>query len=135
MLTNQQRINMRFNDTIDKTQDLAHEAADNTTKALQSTRRNAVHGVEKLDDQLQQWGADAAPAFERATDHAAQWARRGAQQLRDGSQQLQAKARYAADGTQQYVRDQPVKSVLIAAGVGALLMGLLSLFARSDSRR
>ncbi len=126
---------MRFNDTIDKTQDLAHEAADNTTRALQSTRRNAVHGVEKLDDQLQQWGADAAPAIERATDNAAQWARRSAQQLRDGSQQLQAKARHAADGTQQYVRDQPVKSVLIAAGVGALLMGLLSLFARPDSRR
>lgn len=77
----------------------------------------------------------AALALGNAADHASQWGRRGAQQLRLGSRQLQAGAHHAADLTQQFVREKPVKSVLIAAGVGLLLLGLFSVFARQDSRR
>lgn len=99
---------MNMNTTIENTQRLAHEAAQSTGDMIRSTRHNAENAVGKLDDKVQQ--------------------------LRHRSRQLQAKANYAAHETQQYVRDQPVKSVLIAAGVGVLLMGLVSLFARQGSR-
>jgi ElaB/YqjD/DUF883 family membrane-anchored ribosome-binding protein len=125
---------MTMNNTLANTQRFAEEAAQTTGEAFQSTRHSAEHAIERLDDKVQQLRADAGPALERATDHAAQWARRGAQQVRHGSRQLQAKANYAARETQQYVRDQPVKSVLIAAGIGALVVGLLSLLARPGSR-
>jgi ElaB/YqjD/DUF883 family membrane-anchored ribosome-binding protein len=125
---------MNMNNTLENTQRFAEDAAHSTGAAIQSTRRNAEHAIDALDDKVQQLRADAGPALERATDHAAQWARRGAQQVRHGSRQLQAKASYAARETQQYVRDQPVKSVLIAAGVGVLVMGLVSLLARPGSR-
>ncbi|MEP6970367.1 MAG: hypothetical protein ABJA49_07990 [Betaproteobacteria bacterium] len=125
---------MNMNTTIENTQRLAHDAAQGTGDLIRSTRHNAEGAIGKLDDKVQQLRADAVPAFERAGEQATRWARRSAQQVRHGSRQLQAKANYAAQETQQFVRDQPVKSVLIAAGVGVLVMGLVSLFARQGSR-
>jgi ElaB/YqjD/DUF883 family membrane-anchored ribosome-binding protein len=125
---------MNMNNTLENTQRIAEDAANTTDAAIQSTRRNAEHAIDTLDHKVQQLRADAGPALERASDHAAQWARRGVQQVRHGSRQLQAKAHYAARETQQYVRDQPVKSLVIAAGVGALVMGVVSLLARPGAR-
>ena len=51
--------------------------------------------------------------------------------MRDSSQQLREKAQLASESTVAYVKDEPVKSMLIAAATGALLMGLVSLMGRS----
>ena len=84
---------------------------------------------------MHQLRTEAAPVIERAGDSADQWVQKSARQLNEGSRQLRAKAQYVAAESQQYVRDQPVKSVMIAAGVGALLMGLISVLARQGSGR
>ena len=44
---------------------------------------------------------------------------------------LREKAQMASEQTVAYVKDEPVKSMLIAAATGALLMGLVSLLGRS----
>jgi ElaB/YqjD/DUF883 family membrane-anchored ribosome-binding protein len=51
--------------------------------------------------------------------------------VRDSSQQLREKAVQASDQTVAYIKDEPVKSMLIAAATGAALMGLISLMGRS----
>lgn len=48
-------------------------------------------------------------------------------QLRDGAHQATAK-------TSSYIRDEPIKSVLIAAATGAVLMALVGLVSRSPGR-
>lgn len=48
-------------------------------------------------------------------------------QLRDGAQQATAK-------TSNYIREEPIKSVLIAAATGAVLMALVGLVSRSPGR-
>ena len=58
-------------------------------------------------------------------------AKRGMDAVRDSSQQLREKAMKATDTTVAYVKDEPVKSMLIAAATGAVLMGLISLLGRS----
>ena len=62
-------------------------------------------------------------------------AKRGVDAMRDGSQQLREQALRASDSTAAYVKEEPFKSILIAAGVGAGLMALIGLMvSRSGSR-
>ena len=51
---------------------------------------------------------------------------------RDVAQQMRQRALQASEKAAAYARDEPMKSLLIAAAAGALLMGLLSLMVRSD---
>lgn len=78
---------------------LAHSVIDHTAKtagaAIQTTQRVAGDAVESLTHSL----------------HSAQ------HQVRDG-------VHYASDKTVAYIREEPVKSMLIAAATGAALMAL-----------
>ena len=58
-------------------------------------------------------------------------ARRGMEAVRDSSQQLRERAMQAQDMTVAYVKDEPIKAMLIAAATGALLMGIISMLGRS----
>ena len=51
-------------------------------------------------------------------------AHHGAQSLRDGSRELRARAGQAREQGLRYVRDEPVKSVLIAAFAAGALMAV-----------
>jgi ElaB/YqjD/DUF883 family membrane-anchored ribosome-binding protein len=46
--------------------------------------------------------------------------------------QVRQRALQASEKAAAYARDEPMKTLLIAAAAGALLMGLLSLIVRSD---
>jgi ElaB/YqjD/DUF883 family membrane-anchored ribosome-binding protein len=54
--------------------------------------------------------------------------------IRDVSQNLQDRALRVSDNTVGYIRDEPVKSVLIAAATGAALVALVGLLSRSRAR-
>ena len=71
---------------------------------------------------------------EAAPSQASALAQRGVDSVRDTAQQLRERALRASDGTVNYIRDEPVKSMLIAAATGAGLMALLSLLTRSSNR-
>ena len=51
---------------------------------------------------------------------------------REMAEQVRQRALQASEKAAAYARDEPMKSLLIAAAAGALLMGLLSLMVRSD---
>jgi len=51
---------------------------------------------------------------------------------RDVAQQMRQRALQASDKAAAYARDEPMRSLLVAAAAGALLMGLVSLMVRSD---
>jgi len=51
---------------------------------------------------------------------------------REMAEQMRQRALQASEMAAAYARDEPMKSPLIAAAAGALLMGLLSLMVRSD---
>ena len=58
-------------------------------------------------------------------------ARRGVEAVRETSAQLREKAQQASDSTVGYIKDEPVRSMLIAAATGAALMALVNLASRS----
>ena len=76
-------------------------------------------------------GADSAALLERASAYAG----RGFDALLAGTNVLRNQARHASDRGVDHIREEPVKSVLIAAAAGAALMALIGLFTRSRSRR
>ena len=80
---------------------------------------------------MQEVRDQAAPVLNRVAEKAETLARRGLDAVKDGSQQIREKAVRASDSTVGYIRDEPVKAILIAAATGAALMALISLMTRS----
>jgi ElaB/YqjD/DUF883 family membrane-anchored ribosome-binding protein len=76
----------------------------------------------------------AGPLMDSASEQASDMAQRVVEAVRESSQQLQDKAARASDSTVKYVRNEPVKSLLIAAATGAALMALANLMLRSRNR-
>ncbi len=56
----------------------------------------------------------------------------GGSRSRETAERVRRRALRASDKALSYARDEPMKSLLIAAAAGAILMGLVSLMVRSD---
>lgn len=68
-----------------------------------------------------------SPAVDAATQQVEDLARRSVQAVTDTSAHLRERATNAVDRSIQYVQEEPVKAVLIAAATGAALVTLASL--------
>lgn len=111
--------------------DTARHLVDQSARAahgtVNGTRRVANRAIDSVDDVR----ASASESMERAIDRTEQFGHHTMDALRDSSQQLRLKAQRATDASADYIRHEPIKSVLIAAAAGAAVMVLTSLFARS----
>ena len=105
--------------------------ADSTSQAIHNTQKVAVEALDGLDSSVQSLRDQAAPKLDAVTHRASELAHQSVQSVRDTGRRLRDSAVHVSEGTVQYVRDEPVKSMLIAAATGALLMALVSLLARS----
>jgi len=112
-------------------QDVADQAASKTQSAIRSTQRAADNALDKLSTTVDEARDQAAPLINRVSAQAEAAARRGMDAVRDTSQQLRERALCASDSAVGYVKDEPVKAMLIAAATGALLMGLVAMLSRS----
>ena len=120
------------NPTVDKTADDAADMADN---AIRSSQRFANQALDQIADRVDSVRERANAALSSVKSETQALAKRGVDAMRDGSQQLREQALRASDSTAAYVKDEPLKSVLIAAAVGAGLMALIGLMvSRSGSR-
>jgi ElaB/YqjD/DUF883 family membrane-anchored ribosome-binding protein len=112
-------------------QDMADGAAGTAQDAIRSTQRASDQALNRLSDKVDEVRSQAAPLLNKVSSQAEAAARRGMEAVRDTSQQLRERAQQAQDMTVAYVKDEPIKAMLIAAATGALLMGLISLLSRS----
>ncbi len=71
---------------------------------------------------------------QHATDAANAFLKSSVDSVVHTTQQLRDSAQQATDKTTLYIRDEPIKSVLIAAATGAVLMGLIGMMRRSPHR-
>ncbi|MBT3067530.1 hypothetical protein [Rhodoferax sp. U11-2br] len=116
------------NDTSGKLIDQASQSADH---AIRATQQAANQAVDSAGNALQDLRKQTTPVLERASEQVSAMAHRGLDSVRETSHQLRLKAEHASDSTVGYIRQEPVKAVLIAAATGAALMALVSLVARS----
>lgn len=94
------------------------------SQTIGSTIDQAANGAEHVVHSVRD---RVAPAATRFATQAEDLAHRGIDAVRERSGQLRDRATYASERGTQYVKDQPMKSVLIAAAAGALIVALLSL--------
>ena len=123
-----------MNDTVknlgDDASSLAHEAALGAEHAIRSTQRVAQQGMDRMTAGLDDARAQTTTALNQLAHDTESLAHRGMEAVRNGSHQLQEKSAHMRDATTSYIQHEPIKSMLMAAAVGAALMGLVALFSR-----
>lgn len=113
---------------------LADRAASSADHAIRSTQYAVNGALNNLAANVEDLRHQTAPLLDRASGQASALAHRGADSLRHTSQYLRDSARQTSDNTRGYIRDEPVKAVLIAAATGAVLAALVNLLGHSRNR-
>jgi ElaB/YqjD/DUF883 family membrane-anchored ribosome-binding protein len=98
-----------------------------STSSVNPTTRPVTDYTESLDAR----GALSAKVHD-VRDHAESLARRGIDAVKENALYVKERAIKAGDSTVGYIKDEPVKSILIAAAAGAALMALIGLLSRRD---
>ena len=111
-------------DQVSAAADPAGEAAD---AAVRTPRRGANHALDLIVRHLLDTDDHVQPAIARIASQAESLARKSLDAVKDGAYNVRDRANNLGDVTVRYVREEPVKAVLIAAATGAALMALLSL--------
>ncbi|MEO8805372.1 MAG: hypothetical protein ABI433_04770 [Burkholderiaceae bacterium] len=110
---------------------VADKAADSASSAVRSTQSVANQAFDSLNNKIESARETAVPLINRLSSQAETAARRSVDAVRDTSAQVREKALKASDSTVAYIKDEPVKAMLIAAATGAALMALIGLLSRS----
>lgn len=111
---------------------VADQAADTAQGALRSTQNVANSAFDRLSDTVDSARDQAVPLINRLSTQAQDMARKSADTVRETSAQLRDRAAKAQEQTVDYIKDEPVKAMLIAAATGAALMALVSMASRSS---
>lgn len=126
---------MFLNNSTEKSSSLMDEAVQSADQAIKSTQQMASDALENLTSALQDLSHQATPAIERAGDRVSSLAHRSLDGVRETTHQLRVKVEHASDNTVNYIRHEPVKSVLFAAATGAAVMALISLLSHTPRSR
>ena len=119
----------------DAARDLTDRAANKADQALQSTKRfgsDAAHAVQSGIDSLR----EAVPsAISRAATQAEDLTRRGIDRAREATATVREQAHRVSDQTVGYIKDEPMKAVLMAAAAGAVAALVIGWLGRSRNDR
>ncbi len=111
----------------------AQRAAIKAEDTLQSTRQVANDAIDAMQNTVNDL-RDAAPStLTRAAAQVDELTRRSLERARDAGARAQRQLDQLGAKSTEYIRDEPMKSVLIAAATGAVVAGLLGWMARSRS--
>lgn len=102
-------------DRIDTAARRAHEGVD-------TGRKLAKRAADQLDDVTD----DAASSAHSTLARASEMARQSMDWMRDSSDRVRNEVSRASDRTVGYIREEPVRSVLVAAATGAAVYALIS---------
>lgn len=105
-------------------------AADQAAHQAQGTIASTQQALSSLSERVEDARNQTAPVLNRVAAKAEELARRGKEAVRGRSEQLRDQAYRASDATRGYIKDEPVKSILIAMAAGAALMALVTLLTR-----
>jgi ElaB/YqjD/DUF883 family membrane-anchored ribosome-binding protein len=117
-------------DKADVLIDTAKQTADSAIRSAQQVADEKLNQLADTVDSVR----SPSPAINRIANDAEQLRQRSADALRNASFQVRESALRASDNTVAYIRDEPVKAVLIAAAVGAASMALLNAVSRAAGR-
>lgn len=112
--------------------DLAKKAADKTDQAISATKTAVSDTATSVRDGLDHLQENTQSAMASVASQADELAHKGLEQARRARTAIRETAQETGDRTVAYIRDEPVKAVLIAAAAGAVITMLLG--SRNSSR-
>ena len=93
--------------------------------ALKAAERDAHAAIDSAVDGLASAYGEAKPLLSRVSQRARDYASDGYDAARERAAALKERSQQAVDSTRGYVQDEPIKSLLIAAAVGAAVIALV----------
>ena len=93
--------------------------------ALKDAERNAHAAIDSAVDGLTSAYGEAKPTLSRYAQRAREYANDGYDSARERAAALKDRGQQAVESTRGYVSDEPIKSLLIAAAVGAAVIALV----------
>jgi len=110
---------------------LADQAAQGADDTIRATQRVANDTLDRLSEKVHETHDRAVPHVARLAERAEDLVHRSSAALRQSRERVRETALHASDRTVGYIRDEPVKAVLIAAAAGAAMLALANLISRS----
>ena len=108
--------------------------AKDANDALSAARRQADKALDGIARTTEDFLVDMGASLDQASDRADDLAHRGADAVRRAAQQLREGADRASTRTVGYIKDEPIKALLMAAAAGAALAVVLSLVTQARRR-
>lgn len=116
--------------TAKTARDAAHQASadvqHSAESAIASTRSYANDALDKAEDKVRELRGSVDPVVDMLASKAQKLARQSLDMAAEAKDKAQQSFHRYADVTTKYVSEQPVRSVLIAAAVGAAVALLVS---------
>jgi len=108
---------------------------DSAGQTLQATREHANSALDKAESKVRELRGSVDPMVEMLASKAQKMARQSLDMASEAKERAEKSFKNAADATTRYVSEQPMRSVLMAAAVGAAVALLVSATRNRDHNR
>ncbi|MBC7993234.1 MAG: hypothetical protein H7Z15_08345 [Rhizobacter sp.] len=122
-----------FKNEAPSTEDVKAYTAGSLGAAVETAKQGGDYGLDMVEHGIAKAREKVPSAFNRAAAQVDDITRRGLERARQVGGDVRHQAGRAGDSTVAYIKDEPVKSVLMAVAAGATVAGLMALLMRSRS--
>ena len=113
-------------DAVPAMQKASDDMMNSAGKAIEATREHANQALDRAESKVRELRGSVDPMVEMLASKAQKMARQSLDMASEAKERAEKSLKHAADATTRYVSEQPMRSVLIAAAVGAAVALLVS---------
>ena len=122
-------------DAIPAMQKVSDDMMSSAGKALEATRDHANQALDRAENKVRELRGNVDPMVEMLASKAQKMARQSLDMASEAKERAEKSLKHAADATTRYVSEQPMRSVLIAAAVGAAVALLVATSRQREQNR
>lgn len=122
-------------DSMPTIRQVSDNVLENAGHGLDVTRERAHEAFDKAQSKLRQLRGNVDPVVDMLASRAQKMAQQSLDLASEAKDRAEHSLKRAAAGTTRYVSEQPVRSILIAAGVGAAVALLVAAARQRNNQR
>ncbi|MDB5741928.1 MAG: hypothetical protein JWR68_243 [Polaromonas sp.] len=122
-------------DAVPAMRKASDDMMESANKALDSTRAQANQALEMAENKVRELRGSVDPMVDMLASKAQKMARQSLDMASEAKERAEKSLKNAADATTRYVSEQPMRSVLMAAAVGATVALLVSVSRNRNHNR
>lgn len=134
-MNNNDNLSNMARDAVPTMQKISDDVLSSAGKALETTREHANLALDRAESRVRELRGSVDPMVEMLASKAQKMARQSLDLASEAKERAEKSFQHAANATTRYVAEQPMRSVLIAAAVGAAVALLVSSARHRDQPR